>query len=75
MFTRKWWKKAGERVAKTAAQTLVYGLATKFTVMADIKAFDWLFLLYSILVMSVLSLASSILTTPAGPDPEDPSAV
>lgn len=75
MFSRTWWKKALERMAKTAAQTILYLVPVKFTVMSDVQAFDWAFVAVSALIMAALSLCTSVTTTPAGPDPNDPSAV
>lgn len=72
MFSKKWWKKTGERAAKTIAQTLIMMIGTDAT---GFRHLDWQFIATAAAVMALLSLASSILTTPAGPDPQDPSAV
>lgn len=77
MFTRQWWRKTVERMAKTAAQTLIYMIGSNGA--ADVANQNWIhlpwnFIAVSVTVMTLLSLASSILTTPLGPNPEDPSA-
>jgi hypothetical protein len=72
MFTKRWLARASERAIKTAAQTLVY--LTGSDAVGWVRL-DWKFIGISVGMMSLLSLATSILTTPAGDDPTDPSVV
>lgn len=71
MFTRKWWGKTLERMMKTAAQTLIG------TIGADklLLELPWNFIWQFTATMILLSFLTSILTTPMGPDSQDPSAV
>lgn len=72
MFTKRWWGKALERMAKTAAQALIALLGTDALGWAHL---DYVFIGRTATIMTLLSFLSSIATTKAGPDPEDPSAV
>ncbi len=72
MFSKKWWHKTLERMAKTAAGSLITLVGTDVTGFRDL---DWGFIAYAAAVMTLLSLAGAILTTNMGPDPDDPSAV
>lgn len=72
MFTRVWWGKSAERMVKTAAQTFVYLLGADQLKWMTV---DWKWIGVSVGIMSLLSLATSILTTPIGEDPTDPSVV
>lgn len=72
MFSALWWKRALERAAKSAAQGFLLGVGT--------DAAGWLTLSWANVAivtggMAILSIATSIVTTPLGDDPEDPSAV
>lgn len=72
MFTKLWWQKAAERALKTAAQAYVGLLG------AD--AANWITLggdrvAVVLAGAALLSLATSILTTPFGDDPTDPGVV
>lgn len=72
MFSKMWWRKAFERMSKTGAQVLVLMVGSDVTGFRDI---DWEFLAVSVAGTMVLSFASSIITTPMGPDANDPSAI
>lgn len=72
MFTKTFWKKATERAAKTAAQSvaLAIGTAAGF----DAVHADWEYLGSMALGGAFLSYLFSIITSGAGPE-DDPSAV
>jgi r1t holin len=72
MFSKKWWQRAGERAAKTSAQVLILMLGQEW---ADYADRDWRFIGVSLIAAALLSLATSVITTPAGDDPTDPSVV
>jgi hypothetical protein len=72
MFTKKFWKKATERAAKTAGQAFLLGVGTAGAF--DAVHADWAYLGSMALGGAVLSLVTSIASLGAGPD-DDPSAV
>ena len=71
MFSKKWWGKTLERMIKTAAQTLI-GLIGADKLLLSL---DWSFMWQFTATMVLLSFLTSIVTTPFGPDGQDPSAV
>ena len=84
MFTRTWLLSTAERLVKTFLQgyiafwTLTAGLGDTPAEVARADAFDTLFTIDNVkagLVMAVLSLATSIISTPFGPDNAAPSLV
>lgn len=72
MFSRKWWRSTLERMAKTAAQAFIALVGTDWLGFKDL---DWSWIGLVVVIMTVLSFASSILTTKMGPNDDDPSAV
>lgn len=73
MFTKAWWNKAFERMAKTGAQVVIILIpGDKITEKVDLP---WEFIASSVAAGMLLSLAFSITTTKIGPDKNDPSAV
>jgi hypothetical protein len=72
MFSKKWWSKTAERMAKTAAGALITLIGTDVLKFKDLQ---WDFILYTSAVLTLLSFLGAILTTNMGPDPQDPSAV
>lgn len=69
MFSDKWWKSTLDRAVKTAAQTLIAALGT--------DTIGWLTLNWAqigvfVAVSTLLSVATSIVSTPFGADPSDP---
>ena len=72
MFTKKWWGKTVDRVAKTAAYCLITFVGTD---QLGFKSLDWGFIWYTTAVMMLLSFAGAILTTNVGPDHDDPSVL
>lgn len=72
LLNGRWWIRSVERMLKTAAQMFVFLVgADQLTWMT----LDWKSIGISTGVMALLSLATSILTTPAGDDPTSPSVV
>lgn len=61
MFTRTWWQAAGERAAKSAAQGFVLTFGSDVTGWLSL---DWKTIVTATVGMGVLSLATSIITTP-----------
>ena len=72
MFSKKWWSKVAERMAKTAAYSLITLIGTDVLKFQELK---WDFILYISGVLTLLSFLGAIATTNMGPDPQDPSAV
>lgn len=70
MWTKQWWLKVSERMAKAAAMTFTSLVGTD---QLGIKELDWGFIGYMVAVMSALSLAGSIAATKIGADKQDPS--
>lgn len=71
MFTTKFWKKATERAAKTAAQAALLVIGAD---QVNALTADWADVAGFALGGAVLSYLFSIVTSGAGPD-DDPSAV
>lgn len=71
MFTKLWWGRAFERMAKTAAQALISLLGTDALGWAHL---DYVFIGRTAAIMAALSFLSSIVTSAWG-DRQDPSAV
>lgn len=72
MFSKKWWGKTLERMVKTAAGGLITLIGTDQ--LAWIKM-DWLDIIHTSAILTLLSFLAAIVTTNMGPDPQDPSAV
>lgn len=67
-----WWKRATERVVKTVAQ---FYLACTGANMVEWVDVDWGVIWRGMVMMGLLSLATSIITSKWTDDEEDPSAV
>lgn len=77
MFTRRWLLLTVERMAKTAAQTFISMVGSNEVgprIDPDWIHLQWNHIGIGVTVMTLLSLAFSILSTPIGP-PEDPSII
>lgn len=71
MITRRFWKKAAERAAKTAAQSALLVLGAD---QVNALTASWADVAGFALGGAVLSVLTSVATASAGPD-DDPSAV
>ena len=71
MFSKIWWGRTLERMAKTAAQALIAFVGADQLV----TEINWDTAWQITATMTILSFLSSILTTSMGPSPDDPSAV
>lgn len=73
MFTKKFWIEASERAIKTFAQTFL-GIAAAESVF-DVTIADWQTLLGVSLGATLLSYATSIVSSNIGPRKDSPSLV
>ena len=71
MGSRRWWIETLERMAKTAAQTIL-GMVGADKLLLELP---WGFIWQFTATMMLLSLATSIATTKFGPDKDSPSLV
>lgn len=71
MGSRRWWIETLERMAKTAAQTIL-GMVGADKLLLELP---WDFIWQFTATMMLLSLATSIATTKLGPDKDSPSLV
>lgn len=71
MGSRRWWIETLERMAKTAAQTIL-GMVGADKLLLELP---WGFIWQFTATMMLLSLATSIATTKLGPDKDSPSLV
>lgn len=72
MFSKIWWGKTLERMIKTASGALITLIGTDQV--GWIKM-DWLDIVHTSAILTLLSFLGAIVTTNMGPDPNDPSAV
>jgi hypothetical protein len=68
MFSRKWWGKTLERMAKTAAQTLIALIGADRMLLE----LPWDVMWQVTATTTLLSFLTCIVTTHMGPDSEDP---
>lgn len=69
MFSKKWWGKTFERMARVGAYTLTVMIGSDATGLATL---DWTFIAQSTGLIMLLSLLGSIAATNLGKDREDP---
>lgn len=69
MFSKKWWGKTLERMARVGAYTLTTLIGSDATGLATL---DWTFIASSTGFMILLSFLGSIIATNMGPDKQDP---
>lgn len=69
MFSKKWWGKTLERMARVGAYTLTTLIGSDATGLATL---DWKFITQGTLFVILLSFLGSIVTTNMGKDKEDP---
>lgn len=76
MFTKRFWKDASERAAKSAAQAALLALSVgSATVGFDVVTTDWVYVASFTAGGAVLSYLTSVLSAGLGGDPETASAV
>lgn len=69
MFSKKWWGKTLERMARVGAYTLTALIGSDATGLATL---DWIFIGQSTGLVVLLSFLGSIVATNIGQDKEDP---
>lgn len=69
MFSKKWWGKTLERMARVGAYTLTTLIGSDVTGLATL---DWTFIAQGTASVILLSFLGSIIATPLGKDKEDP---
>lgn len=72
MFSGTWWKRTTERMVKSVAQFYLMVTGANMVEWTDI---DWTLTWRGMVLMGLLSLASSIVTSKWTDDDTDPSAV
>jgi len=72
MFSKKWWHKTLERMARATSYTLITLIGTDQVGWASL---DWIFILRTAGLIALLSLLGCVVTTSIGPDPQDPGTV
>lgn len=72
MFSKIWWGKTLERMARVGAYTLTTLIGSDATGLA---ALDWAFIAQGTGFMILLSFLGSIVATPLGADKEDPGVL
>lgn len=72
MFSKKWWGKTLERMARVGAYTLTTLIGSDATGLATL---DWTFIAEGTGFMIGLSFLGSIVTTPLGKDKQDPGVL
>ena len=76
MFTKRFWKDASERAAKSAAQAALLSLGVgSATVGFDVITTDWLFVASFTAGGALLSYLTSVLSSGLGGDSETASAI
>tara|TARA_R110000803_G_scaffold112322_1_gene180676 strand:- start:1018 stop:1239 length:222 start_codon:yes stop_codon:yes gene_type:complete len=73
MFTKEFWKEAGERAIKTLAQTFLALAAAEG--IFDVFVSDWQAVVGTSIGAGLLSLATSIVSIKLGPKKDNPSLV
>jgi|TARA_R110000822_G_scaffold213010_1_gene348366 hypothetical protein len=73
MFTKEFWKDAGERAIKTLAQTFLALAAAEG--IFDVFVSDWQAVLGTSIGAGLLSLATSLVSARYGPKKDTPSLV
>ena len=74
MYTKKFWKSAAERAAKTAAQVAILTLAVGDNIGFDVIDTNWGDVASMSVGGAILSLLTSVVSAPVGPK-ETPSLV
>ena len=74
MYTKKFWKSAAERAAKTAAQVAILTLAVGDNIGFDVIDTNWGDVASMSAGGAILSLLTSVVSAPVGPK-ETPSLV
>jgi hypothetical protein len=59
-FSRPWWVATGDRVARTAAQTVIFAIGANLAGWLD----NWQQMLVSVFTMSLLSFAHAVAAPP-----------
>lgn len=72
MFSKKWWQKTLERMARATSYTLITLIGTNQLGWAEL---DWQFIVRTGGIVALLSFLGAILATNMGPDPHDPGIV
>lgn len=72
MFSKIWWGKTLERMARVGAYTLTTLIGSDATGLATL---DWIFITRSTGFVILLSFLGSIVATPMGKDKEDPGVL
>lgn len=72
MFSRKWWGKTLDRMVRIGSYSLITLTGTDQVGWATL---DWTFIIRTTAMLMALSFCGSIITTPIGPDDDDPSTV
>ncbi len=72
MFSKKWWGKTLERMARTAAGALITFIGTDVLKFKDLQ---WDFMLYSTAVLTLISFLAAIVGTNMGKDDQDPGVL